>query len=450
MASFLSRSIITVGVAVGMPMLLNADLRNIISNYPEASPSTATDINSGSIKAMGFTMASQEYDLHEVTLTLSASPPSVVSENILDVALYTNDANNNPGIKLVAFDTSPLITSLGASYQVTLRPKAPPFNTFRLKRFTTYWLVVRSHGTEQHNWNASNPYKTPTGPATHAGARWNGGSGLLPTTPSSVLNSYSLKGRIRSTTALYLQDTATGQVGIASYKDFHFTNWRTFPQVVGSAWEVLAFGQFREVGASGFPLASAFLRNKSTGQLAFWHTNSENFVQFVNIPQTPPSVWQFKGVGTFGTSVEYPLYQNPDSGVVVVGAHNGFQITQWRIFPKVPNPAWEIVAVGRVTSDVNGSVLFRNKSTGQLAVWRTNGFDFTTWHVIPQVPSSAWEIVDIWHDPNHGVIFRHKSTREFALWRFNGAGTAFTTWYPFGKQPPTNYTYKGIGITQLD
>lgn len=411
-----------------------------ISNYPPENETNATNITGSNIKAMGF-RSIVELPFYVIELKLSLTSGLY---DILDVGIYSNNASNNPGTRLVSFDSVPFVWTSDQT-EFTLRPRDTPFGMFRLEPNTIYWVVVRVRGSQTDTfWRASSPSKTPVGPFLHFGARWNGGSGLLPSISSSVLNTYRIRGVIPFThEGFYMQNPVTGQIGQASFYVGHLIDWRTFPQVVGSAWEVLRFGQF-----GGTSHADALLRNKATGQLAFWYANGQNFYQFVNIPQIPPSVWQFKGVARFGGALQYPVYQNPQSGVVVVGVHNGSQITQWRIFPKVPSAAWEIVAVGNHTSSPNGLFLFRNKTTGQLAFWRTNGLDFTTWHVLPQVPSSQWDILEILQTHPAGILFQNKSTKEYAVWRLNSAGTALTDWLPLTNQPPSHFEYKGFGLIE--
>lgn len=413
----------------------------IISNFHVAKDENRTEIHNQSSKAMGFTMGGLPMELTEVQLNLSFN--SLPSVTIVDAAIYSNNASNNPGTKLAQLESIISGAQTEPSNVVVLRPDVKPFRTFRLQPNTTYWLVVRSHGSSVVHWAGTTPNTAPIGIATHFGARF---GNHPPTEISAFNNSYTLKGVFRASSAWYLQDPATGQIGVASIGSMHFTNWRTFPQVVGSAWEVLSFGNYGESSH-----ADAFLRNKTTGQLAFWFANSNNFFKFVTIPQTPPAVWQFHGTARFNSAALFPVYQNPQSGVVIVGAHNGSQITQWRIFPKVPNPAWEIVAVGDFNADDFGDVMFRNKATGQLAVWRTNGFDFTTWHVFPQVPSSAWKIV-AFHDfptAERGVLFQSVATGEYAVWLINAAGTAFTNWMTIRPQPDPKFQYKGYGFIEL-
>lgn len=414
----------------------------IISNQDAPLSEGATNIAGTVTKAMGFTTSASPMELHEVHLSLAFS--GVPVRSIIDASIYSNNSDDNPGTRLVSLETVIATSSTTPSRVTILRPDVKPFKTFRLQANTTYWLVVRSHGPSTVSWAGTDPNTQPSGIATHFGARiWFAGT---PPGNSGTMNSYSLRGSVISAPAWYLQDPATGQIGVAAMHAMHFTNWKTFPQVVGSAWEVLSFGNY---GANLH--ADAFLRNKSTGQLAFWFANNTNFFQFVNIPQIPPSVWKFHGTARFGDTIEFPIYQNPQSGVVVVGAHNSSQITQWRIFPKVPNLAWEIVAVGDFNGNDIGDIMFRNKATGQLAVWRTNGFDFTTWHVFPQVPSSAWRIV-AYHDfpfNDRGVVFQNLATGEYAIWMMNGAGTAFTNWMPIKPQPDPKFQYKGYGYIEL-
>lgn len=415
----------------------------IIGNL-EAPAVGSTVIHGGNIKAMGFVSPELPYDLTEIILSLQYVSPV---HAVLDAAVYSNGPDNNPAVKLLSFQSRIATNATSGFRDVYLRPVAPPFNTFRLKPSTVYWLVVRAHGVGQVFWRGDTSGTTsPSGAGAHFGMRVNAGDGQIPKVVSSWYNNYEVRGTFAASTAWFLQDPTTGQIGVAGFRHGHFTMWRTFPQVVGSAWDVLQFGIF-----GGTPYADALLRNKSTGQLAFWYTNGENFYQFINIPQTPPSVWEFKGVGQFGEFRDLLVYQNPQSGVVVVGAHNGNQITQWRIFPKVPNLAWEIVAVGDFDGDGMAGMMFRNKTTGQIAVWRTNGFDFTTWHVFPQVPNQAWEIIGVGSNPLstlRAVIFENKSTRERALWSLNEAGTAFQRWMPLTPQPASHWDFKGYSLIE--
>lgn len=414
----------------------------IISNVAGSDDLTGTIVSSAGWKAMGFTMGGVSYDLTEVHLPIQFNDPQ--PHVIIEATLYSNNVSDNPGTKLLDFDTLIVTTDSAGTELIRLRPSTMPFRTFRLHANTTYWLAVRALGPNGVVWRASSVPVVPTGVATHFGARWNSANGTLPSNPSSVLNTYAIQGTPRPSTAWYLQDPSNGQIGVASYKNSHFINWKTFPQVVGSGWEVLSFGTY---GNSIH--ADAFLRNKMNGELAFWFANQNNFFQFNPITEVPPFTWSYKGSGFFGGNVEYPLFQNTQNGAVILGVHDGSEITEWRVFPKVPNPAWEIIAVGDANDDGIADVMFRNKATREVAIWRTNGNDFTTWHVFPQVPNAAWDIKDIISlDMEHGVIFQHKITKQFAVWRLNGAGTAFTQWMPFRLQPDPKFIYKGFGYIE--
>lgn len=415
----------------------------IISNFATADNLTGTNVSSTGWKAMGFTMGALPYDLTEVLLPVEFIDPN--PHTIMEVALYSNNASDNPGTKLIEFDTRIVTTGTNEERVMRLQPSNLPFRTFRLQPNTTYWLTFRSLGPNGVDWKASSIPVVPSGVATHFGARWNSQTGTLPSNPSAVLNTYELQGTVRPSTAWYLQDPATGQIGVASYKNSHFINWKTFPQVVGSGWEVLDFGAY---GNSIH--ADALLRNKATGELAIWYANQNNFFQFHPFTPVPPFSWHFKGSGFFGGFVEYPLFQNSQSGAVILGVHDGDDHIEWREFPKVPNAAWEIIAVGDTNDDGIADVMFRNKSTGEVAIWRTDGMDFTTWHVFPQVPSAAWDVKDIISIGNErGVIFQNKMTKQFAVWRLNPAGTAFTQWMPLRLQPDTKFNYKGFGYIEL-
>lgn len=416
----------------------------IIGNMAGNHSSFGSEISSNYIKAMGFTTSASDFDLTEIVLRLRFQTFPV--DAFIEASLYSNSGANNPGTKLMDFEST--ITSFAPdSYSVTLRPDRKPFPTYRLNNNTTYWLVVRSRGASIVYWEASSPQIEPSGLASHFGARYNTGNGTPPTSPSFLYNSYAVYGASRPLVGAYFQDPATGQIGVAGLRNSHFTVWRTFAQVVGSAWEVLDFGQY-----GGTSQADALLRNKSTGKLAFWYANGHNFYQFQEIPQVPPSVWVYHGSGRVNISRENLIFQNPQSGVVVMGVNSGTQITQWKVFSKVPNLAWEILGVSETNADDLFDVLFRNKATGQLAIWRTDGNDFTTWHVLPQVPGSDWEILDILSHPAHetpGLLFQHKTTKELAVWRLNAAGTALTHWIPLRVRPEQKFNYKGFGLIEF-
>lgn len=414
--------------------------KTIIGNLNTNTLFSGVEIDTQWQRAAGFTMGADDYDLLEISLNISQLD-GVSLAAVLDVGLYSNSVNDNPETLLVRFEPKTTTGQPGLFRQITLVPDSSPFRSFRLRAFTSYWLVVRAHGNGTYWSYPVGPHTDPEGVATWLGGRTNQGQGGLPTfSVAEWWPRFDIQGAPANARAWYLQNPANGQIGRAEHNKYHFTNWRTFPQVVGSAWEVLTFGNF-----GGTADGDAFLRNKASGSLAFWYAHGENFYQFVGIPQMPPAIWQFQGSAKFGGSLDFPVYQNPQSGVVVVGAHNGQQITQWRIFPKVPNPAWEIVAIGDTNQDQYADVIFRSKATGQLAIWRTDGFDFTSWHVLPQVPSSIWEILGVHQEGSTmtGVIFQNKATKEYAIWRLNAGGTAFQYWMPIRIPPPSNFVFKG-------
>lgn len=238
------------------------------------------------------------------------------------------------------------------------------------------------------------------------------------------------------------QNPNNGMIGIAATDGTNFGAWRTFPQVVGSQWEVLGFGDF-----AGLPMSDAFIRNKSTGQVAVWETNGQNFVKFNLFPQVPNQLWDIIGIADFDNDgVDDIAFRNKFTGQIAVWSTNGHQFTNWRVFPQVPNSLWSIEGVGDFNNDGIADFLFKNSSTGQIAVWRTDGTKFTSWHVFPQVPHFAWRILGSWDMDGDGiadVVFQHLGTLQYAVWRTDG--TKFTSWHPFPAAPPVGWNFKGYG-----
>jgi hypothetical protein len=164
----------------------------LISNLP-GNDGTSTFMNAPSggsngggvhdSKAAGFTLpAGTPYFLTSVDLRLNF----FTLDSVPVVAIYDNNASNNPGTLLTTLTTPSFVTGFG-TYSFT--PPSP----FTLNELTTYWVVVHNAApvANSFQWMASLPSVPPTGIATNAGYRFSNGP-PPPTGNSTTLNSYSV------------------------------------------------------------------------------------------------------------------------------------------------------------------------------------------------------------------------------------------------------------------
>lgn len=405
--------------------------RILISNFQNPGI-TAVVIGEGQSYGYGFQIGVNDFDLHAVEFEVGGgNQPNVIVE------LFDNAPGNNPGSPILQFVGKRSLTNLTVRTSWTV--PASPFPSYRLEAGKAYWVVITNYDIiVNHRGNVTIP---PAGAgATLIGART---GPRPPKTTTTTYVHFEAMGTPAPSHGAAFVNPATGRVAFAAMRSGVFTNWLEFPQIVGSQWEVLGFGQF--IGTA--PM-DAFIRNKLTGAVAVWQTNGENFTNFHQFPQAPNAAWQFKGIADFNNDgIADLLYQNPMSGTVVVGITVGNRVTQWRSFPKKPNPLWQIVGCMDNNNDGIADVYFKNSSTGQIAYWRTNGFDFTTWQVFPQVPSSTWQIPGAWKLNAEfnlpSVWFWNPSTRTVAYWRSNA--TQFTAWNPVQEQIPPGFVPMGFG-----
>lgn len=156
----------------------------IISNLNGNDGTQTAGIDDLRNKGMGFTMASgNDYSLDFVTLRLDITGTPGDVDPI--VQIWSN-VGGSPGAALTTL-SDPLISATGINNYV-FSATAP----FTLLADTTYWLVVSGAvGASGFDWKASSPAVTPTGIATHFGAKFDT-NGLPPTGNSSIINSYSI------------------------------------------------------------------------------------------------------------------------------------------------------------------------------------------------------------------------------------------------------------------
>jgi hypothetical protein len=136
--------------------------------------------------AVGFTTPSQAYTLNSVALKLRTFQEGA---NGLVVRLFDNNAQNNPGTALLTF-INPAIESNSGAKDFTFTPPG-----FTLAANTTYWIVAYYTGAGAPGWVSGNPSTTPTGIATHFGAKFD----LFvlpnpPTTSTDQIGEYAVMG----------------------------------------------------------------------------------------------------------------------------------------------------------------------------------------------------------------------------------------------------------------
>jgi hypothetical protein len=134
-------------------------------------------------KAAGFTLpAGLDYTLDSVDLRLNFFNLNSVPV----VAIYDNNALNNPGNLLTTLTNPSFAVGLG-TYSFT------PTSPFVLNASTTYWAVVHNAAAVANSfqWMANSPSLTPTGIATTAGYRFSNGP-PPPTGNSTTFNSYAV------------------------------------------------------------------------------------------------------------------------------------------------------------------------------------------------------------------------------------------------------------------
>jgi hypothetical protein len=159
----------------------SARATELISNLPGNDGTQAADLDELRNKGMGFTTPGEQYRLTSATLRLET-----FGANVAPIVEIWDDVGGNPGTSLVTLLNPTFAASGIANYEFV-----PP-GTFMLLPNTTYWIVAYGQaGADRYDWKASSPAVTPTGLATHAGARFDS-NGPPPTTVSSILCSYAV------------------------------------------------------------------------------------------------------------------------------------------------------------------------------------------------------------------------------------------------------------------
>ncbi|MBZ0269700.1 hypothetical protein K8I85_16230 [bacterium] len=160
-----------------------AQADELISNLDGNDGSQSADLDELRNKGMGFTMPGAQYSLDNVTLRLET-----FGANVAPIVEIWDDVGGNPGAPLVTL-VNPVFAASGiANYDFI-----PP-GSFNLSANTTYWVVAYGvAGADRYDWKASSPAVTPTGIATHAGAKFDT-NGAPPTNNSSIICSYAVNG----------------------------------------------------------------------------------------------------------------------------------------------------------------------------------------------------------------------------------------------------------------
>lgn len=158
----------------------------LISNLNGAE-NASIPLDSGRAAAVGFTMPDTSYLLNFVRLKLELD--SLDGDSIV-VRLYRN-AGGAIGAPILTFN-NPLIPDESGEPVVTTF--LPP-SLYTLAADSTYWIVVHNAGTGTVDWTTGIPSLTPTGLATHYGAKIDEGVAPgVPTTNSATIGQYSVTG----------------------------------------------------------------------------------------------------------------------------------------------------------------------------------------------------------------------------------------------------------------
>ncbi len=154
----------------------------LIGNMPGNDEARSTFLENGRIKAMGFTLGSENAWLEAVRLRLDITGPDVVP-----LVRIFSDADGVPADLLMTL-SNPMVLGDGLDdYRFTST------SPLMLESGKTYWLVVYNTGGANLSWMASGPSVTPQGRATHAGSLFSGISGPNPPNfQSPTLNSYEI------------------------------------------------------------------------------------------------------------------------------------------------------------------------------------------------------------------------------------------------------------------
>ncbi|MCC5787728.1 MAG: hypothetical protein JJU33_13630 [Phycisphaerales bacterium] len=154
----------------------------LIGNMPGNDQARSTFLENGRIKAMGFTLDSENAWLEAVRLRLDITGPDVVPL----VRIFA-DADGVPAELLMTLN-NPIVLGVGLDdYRFT------PTSRLMFEAGKTYWLVVYNTGGASLSWLASGPSVTPQGQATHAGSLYSSVSGPIPPIFNSpTLNSYEI------------------------------------------------------------------------------------------------------------------------------------------------------------------------------------------------------------------------------------------------------------------
>jgi len=167
--------------AAGLLASINMANAIFISNLPQNNDAAFNFIDNTSIKAMGFTVDSNDYILKYAEIRLDTAPGA------LPVAEVWADSGGSPGGPLHTF-----ISPVMANGIFTYVFMADPGNPFTFLANQTYWLVVSKGGGLDFGWVGSNPGIVPTGTATHFGEAYSTNLGGT-WGPSGVLNSFRIE-----------------------------------------------------------------------------------------------------------------------------------------------------------------------------------------------------------------------------------------------------------------
>ncbi len=156
----------------------------IITNLPSSDSTQSAFLQDGRIKAMGFHMGNEDFQLENVIIRLDADSTAV------DPLIRIYDDNGGAPGTLIDTMIDPAFVGIGPA-DWTFTPSA----SVTLSAGATYWLVVYNDGGGNIDWKAGST--TPAGPhATHVGGLFSVSSGPNPplTGNSSILNSYEVNG----------------------------------------------------------------------------------------------------------------------------------------------------------------------------------------------------------------------------------------------------------------
>ena len=223
-----------------------------------------------------------------------------------------------------------------------------------------------------------------------------------------------------SQAALYLQNSATGQLAVWYMLNTSVTGASYLTPGQDPAWTCVGDGYFTSNGNQ----LDLIFQDFSTGELAIWYLNGVTATSGSYVTPTQDPAWRCVGVNSFnGTGKHDLLFQSTTTGQLAIWYMSGNTRSSGAFVTPTPAAGWACVGTGNFNDFTSPDLVLQNITTGQLVIWFMNGANRSGSVTLSPAQDPHWPCVAVMAPAGSNqqlLIFQNQSTGALAYWILNG------------------------------